>query len=414
MKKFLLRVCSVITCIIVLIVCCLPAGAVDQDLIDQGWIYDEDSDSYFLPLERDPAQYFPAPLLLSSPKYPNFNPVNLPWYDAPKAVTDVINMGLDKATTPDNAAYQMPFVAMRVNSSGVDVYVGINVLLGTSSTFTVRPISPLENFPSMSTSFCYYARFSHDYKVKTDWQKCTTYAWGDSVAYCSATFIDTDYNIDVYVYGGNGLHNNSTTPPRTGTIQFDGRTAYVDNRIGFDSGQILYGYATGEYPSIYVATFEPPTYEDQEKQKDKNLLDTIKNIPTTIKTFFTSLGDKIGGFFENLVGNLQTFFNTVINSIFTAIEDLFANITDHFSTDDPGELDESKSDELDDIESDVFDESSNYNPDNFKNDFQINLDGKAIGAVFAMIDSFVQLDNEVYAGILAVLVLGVIALIFNR
>lgn len=276
-----------------------------------------------MPWERDPAQYVPAPLLLSSPKYPNFKPANLPWYDAPKAVTDVINMGFENTKTLDGSAYKMPFVCVRVNSSGVDVYAGVNVLLGVSSTFTVRPISPVPHFSSMSTSYCYYARFGHDYKVKSNWQLCNTYAWSDSVAYCSQTYISTDYNIDVYVYGGNGIRNTETLNPFVGSIEFQGRKAYVNNVVGFESGQILVGTATGEYPNVYLATFKPPTYEDQEKQKDKNLLDSITSIPEKIKGFFDNLFEKIKGlfvpsegFFDEYIGEYSIYFEESLGILY--------------------------------------------------------------------------------------------------
>lgn len=253
----------------------------------------------------------PAPMLLTEPKYPSFDPTLLPWYEAPKAVQDIINMGLENADKI-GSEYKMPFVAIRVNSSNVDVYVGINVVLGSSSTFTVRPISPASNFPSIS-SICYYAQFSHKYAVKSDWRQVDTVAWGDSLAYCSQTFISTDYNIDVYVYGGNGPGKNTAGEiPFVGSLNFSGRNCYVNNKVGFADGRILYGYAAGEFPNVYITTFNPPSLEESQEKTQKGIWESIKALPSqiasSIKGFFTSLGDRISGFFTQLVDDIKGLF----------------------------------------------------------------------------------------------------------
>lgn len=76
------------------------------------------------------------------------------------------------------------------------------------------------------------------------------------------------------------------------------------------------------------------------------------------------------------------------------------------------EPDQSAGDEMNELEDEIF--ASNYNPDNFSNDFKVHLDGSAINAVFAVMDSFIQLDSTVFGVFLTVLTLGVIALIFGR
>lgn len=192
-------------------------GMTKSDMIEYGYVFDEDGSSFCLPFGIVPPEaYFPSMMLVSEPKYPSFNPSKLPWSDAPSAVQDILSMTTDKANTTDLASYEMPFVAVRINSSNITVFVGINCYIGVAdSTYNARVCTAAGGYyPTNFKSCCYTAVFNTNCTIKTDWRQVKADEWGDTgkvMTYSSATFIGDDYKVDLYVYGGNGARVNLDT-----------------------------------------------------------------------------------------------------------------------------------------------------------------------------------------------------------
>ena len=291
----------------------LPAAASSDDTILYGMTYEQmleygyvfEGDSFYLPSGIIPPEaYFPSTMLVSEPKYPNFDPRKLPWSEAPTAVQEILSMNTDKANTTDLSSYEMPFISIRVNSSNIYVFVGINCYLGvTDSKYNVRVCTSAAYYPGMKT-VCYSATFNHNLTVKSDWRQLDYTDWGDLgnvMTYSSSTYIADDYNLDLYVYGGNGARVNSDSGSPT-SVSFQSTSStkvccYMNNRMGFSSNNnVLWGSLAGHFPDVYISTFRPPTIQEMEQETQKGILDTLKSIP-----------DKIGGFFENLKNYLLYF-----------------------------------------------------------------------------------------------------------
>ncbi|MEE1321070.1 MAG: hypothetical protein UHM85_05995 [Acutalibacteraceae bacterium] len=271
-------------------------GMTHDDMLQYGYLYEDGI--YMLPSGIIPPEaYFPSTMVVSDPKYPNFDPRKLPWIDAPNAVQDIITMGIEGAATTDVNSYKMPFICIRVNSSGVTVYAGLNCFLGyanSSGNLRVCFVKPGTSVRIPNNSYCYTATFSQSYKVKSDWRKCEYSFWGDSdsvYTYSSSTLIASSYNVDLYLYGGNAFVGNFTSAT-VGSGK--GISFPVDNNLGFTSGRFITN--PSEFTELYVSSFTPPTPEEYDRETQKGILDTLKSIP-----------DKIGGFFENLKNYLLYF-----------------------------------------------------------------------------------------------------------
>lgn len=66
---------------------------------------------------------------------------------------------------------------------------------------------------------------------------------------------------------------------------------------------------------------------DEQNKTSKNIWETIKSFPSTFSKFFTDLGDKIGGFFDNLLTGILD----GLKSMFIPSDDFFSNWWDGFS-----------------------------------------------------------------------------------
>lgn len=350
MRKVIKVFTVVYTCILIIVISCCPAfatsdepilyGMTHDDMLQYGYLYEDGI--YMLPSGIIPPEaYFPSTMVINDPKYPNFDPCKLPWIDAPNAVKDIITMGIEGAATTDVNAYKMPFICIRVNSSGVTVYAGLNCFLGyakSSGNLRVCFVKPGASARIPNNSYCYMATFSHSYKVKSDWRKCEYSFWGSSetvYTYSSSTLIASSYNVDLYMYGGNAYVGNFTSVTLDSTSANTGIIYPLDNNLGFTSGR--YFSHPEEFTELYVSSFVPELFNSVDNSSQNKL---------------------------------------------SAAEDALL--------------------------------ASNYNPDNFGNDFKVHLDGSAINAVLAVMDSFIQLDSTVFGVFLTVLTLGVIALIFGR
>lgn len=139
---------------------------------------------------------------------------------------------------------------------------------------------------------------------------------------------------------------------------------------------------------------------------------TVSSPASGVFAFYHSLGYKVY-YYTFIAGSVNCTISSN-NSNLTILNDgIFSyKFGDYPDSKFYSSIDNSAVGDMNAAESALF--TSNYNPDNFANDFQVPLDGAAVNAVFAVMDSFVQIDETVFGGVLIVLVLGVIALIFNR
>lgn len=300
-----------------------------DDMLQYGYEYEDGV--YSLPSGIIPPEaYMPSILLLDEPKYPKFDPRNLPWTSAPSYIQDIIYMGLEGASVSDDSQYKMPFIAVRVNGSRADVYVGINCFLGSGgSSGNVRICSPVGAFPSVN-SYCYYATFSHNYEVRTDWTKCSSVAWGDTgklFAYTASTFFSPTSTYDLYLYGGNGVRSGSYTSVTIAATSSTNVVSYTDNYLGFTSGR--YFVNPGDYTNLYVSTFVPPTPEEVEQETQKGIFDTLKSIPDTIADKFKGLFIPEEGYFDTYIQEYQDYFSErfgLLYEIPDSIADIFQQL----------------------------------------------------------------------------------------
>ncbi len=302
-------------------------GLTHSELLEYGYIYHEPYCYSLPPGLASIESLMPSLLLDTEPRYPDFDPRKLPWTSAPSYIQDIIYMDISGANTTSVSSYKMPFVAVRAQSGSVDVYVGLNVGIGVASSSGAARICYL---PTLSWSpknvVCYYASFDLSYNMTSNWVKLTAETWGDTgyvKTFNSSTFLNTGYNSDLYLYGGNGIKvNDSSNYAYIGNAGASSTSSAVvnftvNNLEGFGDGN--YFYNLGSFDDVWVETFNPPTLEELSQENEKGIWDTLKdvltyvknlpsNIANSIKTFFTTLGDRISGFFEKLVEDIKGLF----------------------------------------------------------------------------------------------------------
>ena len=307
-----------------------------EQMLEYGYVFE--GDSFYLPSGIIPPEaYFPSTMLVSEPKYPNFDPRKLPWSEAPTAVQEILSMNTDKANTTDLSSYEMPFISIRVNSSNIYVFVGINCYLGvTDSKYNVRVCTSAAYYPGMKT-VCYSATFNHNLTVKSDWRQLDYTDWGDLgnvMTYSSSTYIADDYNLDLYVYGGNGARVNSDSGSPT-SVSFQSTSStkvccYMNNRMGFSSNNnVLWGSLAGHFPDVYISTFRPPTIQEMEQETQKGIFDTLKSIPDTIADKFKGLFIPAEGYFDTYIQEYQDYFSErfgLLYEIPDSIADIFQQL----------------------------------------------------------------------------------------
>lgn len=307
-------------------------GMTHEQMLQYGYVYE--NGIYMLPSGIIPPEaYFPSTMVINDPKYPNFDPCKLPWIDAPNAVQDIITMGIEGAATTDVNAYKMPFICIRVNSSGVTVYAGLNCFLGyanSSGNLRVCFVKPGASARIPNNSYCYMATFSHSYKVKSDWRKCEYSFWGSSetvYTYSSSTLIASSYNVDLYLYGGNAYVGNFTSVTLDSTSANTGIIYPLDNNLGFTSGR--YFSHPEEFTELYVSTFTPPTPEEYDRETQKGIFDTLKSIPDTIADKFKGLFIPAEGYFDTYIQEYQDYFSErfgLLYEIPDSIADIFQQL----------------------------------------------------------------------------------------
>lgn len=288
---------------------CSAAGSITHDeLIEYGYVYD--GVSYALPPGcSDPFASFPMTLLSPEKNVSGFDPKKIPWSDAPSFIHDIIYMSLDGAQSSDPSTYKMPFVLVRVSGSTAVVFVGYNVGLGYDLKNDRMRLCVTEYF--YNNSVCYRASFNvSDYSEIDGWRKLSAGGWGllevSKVMSYTQTLAYPSSAYDFYFYGGNGVRvGNSTSVTFPLHDSSDGQCYFTsDNQFGFQSGRFFYNDSSSS--TVYCETFIPPTVEQQEKETQKGIWETIKSIPGLI-------ADQIKGLFIPREGYFTDYFNDLRN-----------------------------------------------------------------------------------------------------
>lgn len=322
------KVILVVICLVVLLTSFIhPAGAVDQDMIEQGWLYEETEDVYY----KEPYMEMMTPsfLIATEPNY-SFDPNKLPWLEAPSYVQDIIHYEMPSMAVDEYV--KVPFVCVVRASNFIRVCVGWNLCLGRIYTYyasgidTKRGNIGLFMFPSLASSkysVCYSADYNIDYSIKVPWRAVEPSDYGSTgnVKNFPGIAVSTTGIYDFYCYGANyGKNGNTTsfqvyaTPQTVEGVKQDYRTIMVvQNPLsGFSSGRCVSWQ--DDFSSCYFTAFTPKSIEQIEQETQKGIWDSIKELPTkiadSIKGFFTSLGDRISGFFESLKNYLLYFQDT--------------------------------------------------------------------------------------------------------
>ncbi len=310
-----------------------------DELLEYGFIYE--NGAYGLPSNiLPPEAYMPSIMLQTDPKYPSFNPNQIPWSEAPTAVQEILSMGIDKANTVDMYSYQMPFVAVRVNSSNITVFVGVNCFLGVvEKTGNTRVCTLAGGYYPNFISYCYSAVFDRNLSIKTKWHQVNPTVWGDTgdvLTYSSQTFIADDYKVDLYVYGGNGARfNYESGSPSIFSIASTSSAnvaCVMNNKVGFNDGRVLWGSTSGFFADVYISTFNPPTIQEMEQETQKGIWESIKSIPDMIAEKFKGLFIPDEGFFDTYTQEFQDYFADRFGILYElpgAVVDIFQQLVDY-------------------------------------------------------------------------------------
>lgn len=314
-------------------------GMTHDELLQFGYEYE--NGVYTLPSGIIPPEaYFPATMLIEEPHYPDIDPRKLPWSTMPSYIQDIVYMGIEGAATTDVDDYKMPFVACRVNANRILVFVGLNCGLGViSNTRNMRVcfINPEANNSVPTNSYCYYANFNLSYEQTSDWVKASASDWGSTgnvKSYSTGTFIATDFNVDLYLYGGNGVFVGDSSSVFAAASTSEGGTTNVNfplnNDVGFISGRYFSNF-NSDFLNVYVQTFTPPTPEEVEQETQKGIFETLKSIPDTIAEKFKGLFIPEEGYFDTYIQEYQDYFSErfgLLYEIPDSIADIFQQLID--------------------------------------------------------------------------------------
>lgn len=310
------KVILVVICLVVLLTSFIhPAGAVNQDMLDQGWLYDESEDVYYQYPYMEMS--FPSLFSLSTPNYPDINPDNLPWNEMPSyiqeiAYTPLPNMAVDTYV-------KVPFFLVLVTKSFIRTVCGYNLCYGRTYAVNSQILSStcylfsFNNLGSSAYSICYTADYDFNYDLVSDWRISESSDYGDTgyVEMYSGAGFNTSAAVDVYGYGANY--------GKSGNVSYFSVKAddyynvnVVQNLNGFEAVRFL--PYQDDFSKAYFQSFTPKTLSQIEAETSKGIWDSIKELPTkiadSIKGFFTSLGDRISVFFDNLKNYLLYFQET--------------------------------------------------------------------------------------------------------
>lgn len=385
--KIIKQLTCLIACFVVLSSSFMVGYAVDDeellytadDLIDWGWQYDEDSDSYY------PDMYSFNPFITSSFYSPekNFSDFDInviSWSSFPSYITDIVYTGLDSLSimppvegqiTPD---FKVPFVAVIVAKNNARIFVGYNVAFGrVNNSYSSVNIFASPSTPSIYSNSCLYmAQCGYNGKIySSGWTKLEPSSYGsrNNLVTFTSTILNMSSVYDVYLYGGNGIHysmssDGSSISSRSYPTNSDGSSVvtFAMSTSGFFSKNPF--NLGSQFDFIYQAPFTPATPEQVNQQ-------------------------------------LQQEQNSLLDEQNNKLDDMM---------DATGKPD-SIVDDYNKAESELVDD---YNPDNLEDDLDIELDPSALSFIWDLFDEFVTADNAVFTLFISILSIGIIALILGR
>lgn len=361
---------QIIKKLILVLVCCVvlltsfinPAAASfvpddsyegDPDMLDEGWLYDDGD--YYIPY----GLYEPiAPYLASQPNYPDFDPNDIPWEDAPQHVQNILyNTPFISTTTMDYVnPWKIPFVLVVTNGVIVRVIVGINLMFATyfatlddknnftpTGNYVICPVLTSSGTPVTGVEYacCYQAIYNFEtLEPVNDWHTVEAQSGGGNrFSIFSVNLLSLNAQYDFYCYGGNNIGPGTNYKAQHINANATGYPAWYavsDGVKGFAAGESAFVYQSTYYPNSYFKSFVPMTLEQKQYEVNNEILDTNKSIWQTLKevpgnilngiqVYLTNLKNYLLYFskdeplhvnpFSNILTNIQTFFSGQMNNI---------------------------------------------------------------------------------------------------
>lgn len=312
----------ILTCIVVLLSSfCLNGYAYSADYYDMladGWVYDSDTDSYFIPYS--PSYSSPVmSLTLEEPIYPLFEPNDISWSEMPTYIQDIVYASF----TPfvEQGTYKIPFVCVAKTDTFVRVFCGWNVSIGRLSLYTASSNTTeflslgLFAFPNLSDSYGNSVLYCADFTLNNletpaiPWRAVTPQAYGTTgnIVQYGGFGVPTTSSYDLYFYGSNFARSGATSVSVYATPSTNSSGASIDHysvRViqdpvsGFASGTFVFRPA--DFASSYFGYFSPKTIEQQQASTSKGIWQTLKELPSTLM-------EKIEGFFNNFLNYILYF-----------------------------------------------------------------------------------------------------------
>lgn len=295
----------------------------DAYMLEEGWIYDAQTDSYNMPYYLSNAGTMP--LLLSEPNF-EFDPNDIAWSEMPSNIQDIVYASVPNMSSDDFNG-KVPFLCVGRTGSYIRIFAGWNISFGvvlsynaSTSTSVVQDIGlfSFPNFNSYSESVLYSADFNLDLNPITSWNLLTPTAYGstgNAMRY-GGLGITSSAVCDIYCYGANfGKPGNISsftvylTPSNSdGTLINHYFLRVVTNpSVGFAGGSII-GF-TSDFPNSYFSYFSPKTPEQVAAETSKGIWDTLKSIPEMIGEKLKSLFIPEDGYFDSYIQDFQTYFS---------------------------------------------------------------------------------------------------------
>lgn len=336
-----------------------------EDWLDIGYV-DAGDGVLYLPPDVELPSFLAT--FNSSPRYPDFNPNQLPWLDMPTYIQDIVYSDISKlsslSTTKPSSDFKIPFVCVINYGDHCNVWVGYNLSFGyvhDNSYIRIFGCGPDPNFSSgygFTNNACYMATYdisdSGVITLRTDFtqRSASKFYSGNRMVYYSPNFSGS--SADFYVYGANAygyLFNASNGQVTFGSMNvFDDNTNYPDSRYvsfaqsrnGFYSGNL---FSSSQTYDFYWKVFTPATAEDLERETSKNILDVLRSIPDKIEGFFENLKNYLLYFqadkpehvnpFAGILDDVQSFFDEQIGDTTefkNSLNSTFENVSTYIST----------------------------------------------------------------------------------
>ena len=383
--KLIKQFTCLVACFVVLSSSFMVGYAVEEDYFDD-YVYEELPEPYFdengdyiYPLDWS---MVPSFWDMGYMNFSWFNPDSIPWDTFPSYIQEIVYMSLSGMVLDTKEGYKVPFVMVKVWSSSVSVYVGLNVGLGgyvssNTSNPTFYRICSINSsyFEPGVHSVLYSASFDTNLNLVSSWEALEPLEWGSEgrVYYYNGTQLSSSHNCDLYMYGSNGV----ATSPRTGYKVFNAfgnstGVAFQIYNVGSGTsalstnGFYYNGDFNSQFPNVGVRYFVPLTPEQIKKKVD----------------------EERNSLLENILGEFQVSGESDLTTL-------------------PGEA-------LDDYNKAESDLVSGYNPDNIEDDLDIELDPSALQFIWDLFDEFVTADNAVFTLFISIMAVGIIALILGR